>query len=191
MYKKYLYSIPLFLLEVIIQLAFFWLAPMCECRWIVYSFLTGMTLVHLVITFVLMVRYGVRKNAATIVGGSFVETLIIGAAVYLLMIRSNSRSALFMMLVLMALYAAVVTILCISIEGFGEQYEYKADIEPDEFDHGYNPYNDRERIDYTGGTSQPENIPPVRAKNVNNHPANDLSGRRTPRRTPPPIPVKR
>jgi len=190
MTKKYLYIIPLFLLEVMIQLGFFWLAPTCECRWVVYSFLTVMTIAHLMITFVLITRYGVRKCASTIVAGSFIQTIIIVATVFLLIANVTVRSSLFLMLMLMALYVAVVTIMWIAIEGIGEGHNQVQNIEQNDYENDNDSYHESDCGEYVEETHQGLNLTPVRERNYNKNSVNEFSGRGSARRTPPPIPVK-
>lgn len=188
MIKKYLYIIPLFLFEVMVQLGFFWLAPKCECRWVVYSFLTVMTVAHLVVTFVLTSNNGVRKSAATVVAGSFIQVVIIGAVVLLLAVGASVRSSLFLMLMLMALYTAVVTILWISIEGFGNNNVQASHMEQNDF--GEDSYHDSECIEHTEDMSHRVNMSSVRDRNMDMNHGNGLSGRGHAGITPPPIPVK-
>ena len=190
MTKKYLYIIPLFFLEAVIQLGFFWLAPECECRWMAYAFLTVMTLVHLTITFVVFSEYGVRKGAATVVAGSVIQVLVIGATVWLLAVRATERSALFLMLMLMALYAAVVTILWISIEGFSENHIGIPSMEDDEPENGDDFYRESGCRESTEEVTRQANMPPVRERNFAPVYVNRPSSRDVSRRTPPPIPVK-
>lgn len=184
MIKKHLYIIPLFLFEVMIQLGFFWLAPMCECRWVVYSFLTVMTVAHLVVTFVLTTNNGIRKSAATVVAGSFIQAVIIGAVVLLLAVGASVRSALFLMLMLMALYTAVVSILWISIEGFGNNTNQGSQLEQNDFG------DDSECIEQREDMSRRVSMTSMRERNTDMNHVNGLSGRGHGGITPPPIPVK-
>ena len=116
MNRKYLYIIPLMLVEVVIQLGFFWLAPDNECRWLVYLFLTVMTVVHLAIAFVMINVYGARRSAAAIVAGSFVQLVIIGVSILLLLVNAPIRSTIYPELILAVSYVAIVTIFWIAIE---------------------------------------------------------------------------
>lgn len=191
MLKKYLFIIPLFLLEVMVQLGFFWLAPEYACRWVVYSFLTVMTIAHLVVSYVLMVQHGPRKAAATIVAGSFVQTLNIGATVLLLAVNSTIRSVSFLMLMLMVLYAAIVTILWISIEGFGnnmgnDPIDGQSDI-VDDFD-AYHESGCNEDVSIH---SHRVNLPMESDSRYGAYHADISSNREASRRTPPPVPVRR
>lgn len=190
MLKKYLFIIPLFLLEVMVQLGFFWLAPEYACRWVVYSFLTVMTVAHLVITYVLLVQHGPRKAAATIVAGSFIQALNIGATIFLLAVNSTIRSASFPMLMLMVLYAAIETILWISIEGFGNNMgntpsDGQSDI-VDDFD-AYHESGCHEDVSIR---SQRMNVPMERDRRYGAYRADVLANREPARRTPPPVPVR-
>lgn len=165
MAKKYLYIIPLFLLEVMIQLGFFWLAPMCECRWVVYFFLTIMTIAHLVITFVFMIKYGVRKYAATIVAGSFIQAIIMGAVILLLTVEASVRSALFLMLMLLALYAAVVAIFWISMGELGEDSNHTPHMGQNDSETDYEPYYDNNSVNgFSGRGSAGRTLPPIPVK---------------------------
>ena len=190
MTKKYLYIIPLFFLETVIQLGFFWLAPECECRWMAYAFLTVMTIVHLIITFVVFSEYGIRKGAATVVAGSLIQVLVISATAWLLAVRATERSALFLMLMLMALYAAVVTILWISIEGFSENHIGTPDIEDDEPENGDDFYRENGCRESSEDVARQVNVPLVRERSFTPAYVNRPAGRDISRRTPPPIPVK-
>ena len=190
MTKKYLYIIPLFLLEVMIQLGFFWLAPMNDCRWVVYSFLTVMTIAHFVITFKIMAQHGVRKSIATVVSGSVIQLIIIGATILLLMVGATIRSSLFLLLMLMTLYIAVIVILWISIEGFGSNVNHFSHTEHNDDEDDYDDYTGRDCREYSESAQERVSLPTVRTRNYNTNTTNNNSSRSIARRTPPPIPVK-
>lgn len=116
MNNKYLYLIPLVLLEAILQLAFFWLAPAVPCYWIVYAFGSALTLIHIGVTFVLGIKYGVRRSAATVVAGSVCQVILITVCAVLLAGGSEIRNAIFALLIVSMLYAVIVTLLVLSIE---------------------------------------------------------------------------
>ena len=116
MKKNYLYIIPLFLLEMIFQLAFFWLAPDCECKWIVYIVISAMTISHLVLSFVLTDRFGIRRSAATIVSGTFIQVIMVSAGVILLFSQADKKNAVFSMVLLALFYALTVMLFGFSIE---------------------------------------------------------------------------
>lgn len=202
MNKKYFYIIPLLLLEVMIQLGFFWLAPDNACKWVVYAFLSGMTLAHLIIVFALQILYGIRRSAATIVAGSFAQALVIGASVWLLSVDSSVRSSIFLMSMLAVLYIALVAILWISIEGFGYNHRQYDDFDMDEDE---NEYDDELALnsDEDEGCNEPEAVPARRrtvpSGNIGHALPSGVVGRRAPevrgdrtpaRRTPPPVPAR-
>lgn len=116
MSSKYLYLIPLSLIEVILQLAFFWLAPDVPCYWIVYAFGSVLTLVHIIVAFVVGSTYGVRISAATIVAGSICQILLIVTCCILLVSGSSIRNAVFSLMIASILYIVIVTLLILSIE---------------------------------------------------------------------------
>lgn len=116
MKKRYLYIIPLFLVELMLQMLFFWLAPETAAKWIVYSIVTVMTIAHLILTFVLIFKYGIRRAAAPVTAGTFVQFLIVGSAVFLLIVAADVRNALFLLFILSILYITVILLLGLSME---------------------------------------------------------------------------
>lgn len=117
MNRKYLYLIPLVLLEVIFQLAFFWLAsPYVFCYWTVYMFGTLMSLIHIGLMYYTGCTYGARRGAAIIVGGSVCQLLIVIVCAVLLENASSVRNAVFSLLIASMFYAVVVTLLLLSVE---------------------------------------------------------------------------
>lgn len=190
MLKKYLFIIPLFLLEVMVQLGFFWLAPAYECRWVVYAFLTVMTVAHLVVTYVLMVQHGPRKAAATIVAGSFIQALNIGATIFLLAVNSTIRSASFLMLMLMVLYVAIETILWISIEGFGNNMGNTTRDDQSDIVDDYDSYHESGCHEEVSVRPQRVNVPVENDRRYGVYHADVSSNRESARRTPPPVPVR-
>ena len=116
MNNKYLYLIPLALLEAILQLAFFWLAPAVPCYWIVYAFGSALTLIHIAIVFVLGSKYGVRRSVATVVAGSVCQVILGTTCGVLLASGSSIRNAVFALLIVSMLYMVIVTLLVLGIE---------------------------------------------------------------------------
>ncbi len=116
MNKKLYYIIPLFLLEAMIQLGFFWLSPSTESRWVVYAFLTVTSITHLVITYVLLSGYGIRRAIPTVIAGSVAEMMIVVSSALLLAFKASLRSSLFLMFILTILYAALVATFALSID---------------------------------------------------------------------------
>jgi len=189
MNTKYLYLIPLTLLEVILQLAFFWLAPEVPCYWVVYVFGTVMTLIHMGVTFVLGTKYGVRRGAATIVAGSVCQVILVATCGVLLASGANIRNAVFALLIVSMLYAIIVTLLVLSIE------------KEDMLDaHTINPFEDgddasQERLN-NDMVREPSMTPPVYKPHI---PRDGLILVGVPRgpvtvnngATPPPLPTRR
>lgn len=116
MNKKYLYLIPLTLVEVTLQLAFFWLAGTVPCYWVVYVFGTIMTSVHIGLTFIVETTYGTRRSAATIIAGSVCQIILVVTCVGLLVNGSSVRNAVFSLLIVSMVYVVVVNLLILSIE---------------------------------------------------------------------------
>ena len=107
--KKNVFGIiSLALIEVFIQLAFFWLAPNTLNRWIVYAFVTVMTCFHLVFAVLIVRKAGVRRSAAPIVIGSIVQLLILGASIGTLIFDTGIKNTLFLLLMLVVLYFVAV-----------------------------------------------------------------------------------
>ncbi len=121
--KRLLYIIPLILIEMMIQMAFFWLVPDCRCKWVVYAILTIATVVHLVISYVLVLCFEIRRTAATIVAGSVVQFMIIAASIYLWAVNASARNALFMLLIILTFYIVIMTLFGFSIEGVTSRNE--------------------------------------------------------------------
>lgn len=190
MKKQLLSIIPLLLFEVMIQLGFFWLAPDKTCKWVVYAFLTALSLSHLMITYGLWSKYGIRRAAATIVAGSAVQVLIILGSVFLLSQDASIRSSVFLMLMLCLLYVILVSILWINIEGFSDNTEngpsgVAAEVERDLPLRNYNQSCDSRGMGYSMDQSP----------SINNHDRqeNDVQSQRAPlarKQTPPPLPAR-
>lgn len=53
--------VPIFCVFAITQMLFFWLAPDVECFLVVYAFVTVLSIIHLVMTYMLSVTKGIRK----------------------------------------------------------------------------------------------------------------------------------
>lgn len=114
--NKYLYLIPLALVEVVLQLAFFWLAPDVPCYWAVYAFVTTLSLIHIALVFGVGIRFGVRRGSATVVVGSFCMAIVITTAVVLLFGGASVRNAIFALAIETLVYAIFVAALILSIE---------------------------------------------------------------------------
>lgn len=143
MNNKYLYLIPLTLLEVMLQLAFFWLAPDVPCYWVVYVFGSVLTLIHIVAVFVLGIKYGIRRSAATVVAGSISQVILVTTCGVLLASGSGIRNAIFALLIVSMLYVVIVTLLVLSIEK-----NYMLDFHTaNPFDDGSEAYPERRHND--------------------------------------------
>lgn len=116
MSNKYLYLIPLALIEVILQLTFFWLAPDVSCYWVVYAFGSFLTLLHIGIAFRVGSTYGTRKSAAIIVAGSICQIILFVTCCVLLASSASVRNAVFSLMISSMLYIVIVTFLILSIE---------------------------------------------------------------------------
>lgn len=107
MNRKYLYIIPFTLMEIVVQMIYFWIAPYYGYNWAVYSFLTVMTLLHFAFMFFLLNRYEGAKVSAAVRTGSILQIINIAAAVVLLTRDPSLRSVIFWTLLLSILYVAV------------------------------------------------------------------------------------
>ena len=116
MKKKYFYAFPLLMIELMLQLVFFWLAPDIASKWAVYAICTTMTIVHLVLVFILMLYADIRRTAATIVSGTFVQMILIAASVIMLIADAEVRSTVFLLMIISILYVAVVMVFILTIE---------------------------------------------------------------------------
>lgn len=116
MSNKYLYLIPLLLIEVILQLVFFWLAPDVPCYWAVYAFGSVLTILHIGVTFWVGTSFGIRRSTASIVGGSICQIVLITICGVLLAGGFSVRNAVFSLLIVSMLYIVIETLLILSIE---------------------------------------------------------------------------
>jgi len=175
MSRNKLYIIPLFLIEMIIQLGFFWLAPECDCTWVVYAFLTIATTLHLVLSFLITTRFGIRRAAASVVAGTFIQLLIITSSIYLLAMNASARNATFLILILVSLYATVTALFGFSIEGF--------------IRNGGDPAERQPEMDETDSNRTGCSVPGHSRSEHQRYESN--ASVRSRRNTPPPLPVKR
>ncbi len=120
MRKNVFCAIPLILIELALQLTFFWLVPNVESKWIVYCIGTIMTASHLFLVFYLGMRFGTRRSAATVVGGTVIQAVLLAASAVLVMIDASSRNTLFMLSIISIFYIAIVTSLGLFIENVSE-----------------------------------------------------------------------
>lgn len=167
MSNKYLYIIPLALVEALLQLVFFWLAPDVDCFWVVYTFGTVMSLIHIGLVFVIGATYGARRCMATIVSGSICQAILFTACAVLLTSGANIRDAIFALLIVSIIYAVVVTLLVFSI---------KSDNITDTF--SYVPVNNEKNNCLEDSASHLNNDQIVNLKAGNNI-------------VPPPLPVRK
>ncbi len=185
MSNKYLYFIPLSLIEVILQLAFFWLAPNVPCYWVVYAFGSFMTLLHIGISFGVGSTYGTRKSAATIVAGSICQIILLVACCVLLASSSGIRNAVFSLVILSMLYIVIVALLILSIED--DEMSDTHTVSP--FDDRVTPYYDEldngeidiNKLQASIGTRNLDANTPLPRNSMN----------LTSTITPPPLPVRR
>ena len=120
MRKNVFYAIPLILIELALQLTFFWLVPNVESKWIVYCIGTIMTSSHLFLVFYLGTRFGTRRSAATVVAGTVIQAILLIASAALVMIDATSRNTVFMLSIISIFYIAIVTSLGLFIENLPE-----------------------------------------------------------------------
>ena len=118
MMKRYLSIIPIALLEVMIQLCFFWLVPDFAGKWVVYGFITIMSLVHFGGMYYLTDIYGIRKIAGISVAGTFVQLIMFIAAIVLTILRVSAKTAFFPLIIITIMYFIVETVLIITMEDF-------------------------------------------------------------------------
>lgn len=189
MKSKYLYLIPLMLVEVILQLIFFWLTKEVPCYWVVYAFGTVMSLAHIVVVFATGIIYGIRKSAATISAGSVCQIFLVGVCVVLLLSEASIRNAVFALLITSILYVVIITLLILSIEKKSSLYDYTNE----------NPFGDYSDMDMDMNTEHPvykPQTPPVvvRENSGIRHLTPDVLITDIPTNnavTPPPLPVRR
>lgn len=114
--RNYFYVIPLVMLEIIIQLLFFWLAPSNACRWVVYAFLTAVSAAHLTLVFILGCKKGARRSVPSILCGTLILMFLIATGIFMLSTNATFRNAMFLMLIISILYAAAMSLMVFSIE---------------------------------------------------------------------------
>ncbi len=114
--RKAFYLIPLFLIELMIQLTLFWLMPPVNCRWVAYGIITFMSVTHLAFVFVLSVKRGVRRSMGTIIVSSFIMMLVLGGGSVLMLLDASVRNVAFSLTVLCILYAVVVSTLFLTMD---------------------------------------------------------------------------
>lgn len=185
MSNKYLYFIPLSLIEVILQLAFFWLAPDVPCYWTVYAFGSVLTLVHIGVSFGVCSTYGIRKSATSIVAGSICQIILVVTCCVLLASSSSVRNAVFSLMISSMLYVVIVTLLILSIED--DEMLDTHTVSP--FDDGTAPhYNELDTGEIDINKSQGS----IGTRNLvanTSSPRNSMNLNST--ITPPPLPVRR
>lgn len=124
MNNKYLYLIPPILLEFVLQLLFFWLAPGVPCYWTVYAFGTTVSILHIALVFIVGTTYGVRRSAATVSVSSIFLSMFVMVCVILLTNGADVKNALFSLIISVMVYAALTILLVLSIEKNGESNNY-------------------------------------------------------------------
>lgn len=188
MSNKYLYLIPLVLIEVILQLAFFWLAPDVPCYWVVYAFGSALTLVHIGVSFGIGSTYGTRRSGATIVVGSICQIILLAICCVLLASGSNIRNAIFSLMIASMLYIVMVTLLFFSIEN--DEMLDSHTVCP--FDDRDDPYYDEldNRLDENNVDKSQVSIC-TGNKIANKSPSRSNSANLARNITPPPLPMRR
>ena len=177
MRNKYLYLIPLGVVEIILQLTFFWLAPKVPCYWGVYGFGTFMSLIHIAMIFVLGVYCGIRRSAATVVAGSVCQIMLIISCVGLIASGASMRNAIFLLLIISMVYVVITTLLLLALEKRGEEISEPVSLVDNELAHNEPQYVER--------VPAPMPVSSVRtqAPRIRNVSESLVS--------PPPLPVKR
>ena len=119
MLKRLFYIIPMFFLEMAIQLTFLSLSPNVKCRWFVYGIITFATMIHISGSYVLLFFKRIRKSAAVIVAGSIVQFIMICMGYALMAGNAGIKKAVITLIVLLCIYFATVSFFLLIMEEDG------------------------------------------------------------------------
>lgn len=177
--RNYFYIIPLVMLEAVIQLLFFWLAPAVVSRWVVYAFWTVVSVAHLTLVFILGNKKGVRRSVPTILCGSLILLFLVATGIFMLATNGTFRNTIFLMSIITILYMAAMCLMVFSIEP--DHAAPRIPENPQNMDGGNYPYaRNSAPMPYTVSVNQSRNAWPVREM-----PTRPATGRRDGYQAPP------
>jgi uncharacterized membrane protein len=96
--------VPIFCVFAITQMLFFWLAPDVECFLVVYAFVTVLSIIHLVMTYMLSVTKGIRNSAGTILVGSVIWIIYMVLSAVLIGFDVSVKTAAFSLIIVFFVY---------------------------------------------------------------------------------------
>lgn len=114
--EKLLGIVPAFCIFVITQICFFWLVPDVECFLAVYAFVTLISLIHMLMTYLLSVTKGIRNSAGMIIMGSAIWVIDIVMSVILLYFDVSVKTAAFSQTIVFLVYLVVTITMYLSME---------------------------------------------------------------------------
>ncbi len=101
---------------VIPQLLFFWLAPNVPCRYVVYGFITGYTLFHLLYCAYLLMKKGLRIAAVTVHLSTVLVLVELIVCAVLLCLSASPSTASFSLTILSLVHFLVEAVLYKTLE---------------------------------------------------------------------------
>lgn len=113
--EKLLVIVPAFCIFVIMQICFFWLVPDVECFLAVYAFVTLISLIHMLMTYLLSVTKGIRNSAGMIIMGSAIWVIDIVMSVILLYFDVSVKTAAFSQTIVFLVYLVVTITMYLSM----------------------------------------------------------------------------
>lgn len=113
--EKLLGIVPAFCIFVITQICFFWLVPDVECFLAVYAFVTLISLIHMLMTYLLSVTKGIRNSAGMIIMGSAIWVIDIVMSVILLYFDVSVKTAAFSQTIVFLVYLVVTITMYLSM----------------------------------------------------------------------------
>ncbi len=119
MLKRLFYIIPMFFVEVAIQLTFLSLSPNVKCRWFVYGLISFATMIHILGSYILIFFKRIRKSAAVIVAGSIIQFVMICAGYVLMAGNASIKKAIITLVALLCIYFATVSFFLLIMEEDG------------------------------------------------------------------------
>lgn len=113
--EKLLGIVPAFCIFVTTQICFFWLVPDVECFLAVYAFVTLISLIHMLMTYLLSVTKGIRNSAGMIIMCSAIWVIDIVMSVILLYFDVSVKTAAFSQTIVFLVYLVVTITMYLSM----------------------------------------------------------------------------
>ena len=116
MMKRIFTAIPMFFFGIMIQLLLLWLSPDAKCCWVVYIMVSLITIVHLTISYLLLLFKGIRRTVGIIITGSIINFVALCAGFILMLLDVRTMNSLFAESIIGVFYMTTVLFLSLTIE---------------------------------------------------------------------------